>query len=138
MRFGATILGVGSVLKELESIKRLGDASVMLPAARAAAEVFRAGWASRMRRKSGKTADSIHVFDGLRIAGQQAEVKVGPSSARAHIARFLEDGYLRRNQRTRQVSHVPAFPTMSQTAEQDVDKVAQKFEEELFRRGGLS
>ncbi len=100
-----------NVLDGLKRMEKGADEKACIKALRAGGQVIRAAMQARIRRKSGKTADSIKVRKATRASNAGVpSVIVGATGDRAHIARLLETGYLRRNKRTGEVHHIPAYP----------------------------
>lgn len=102
-----------------------------------ACQPLAAAMRARIPKKTGATAKTIRVFmkKGWDVV---AEAYVGPNtrgkSARAHIARFLEYGYVRKNLQGG-ITHVPARPWLRPATDATAGRIhgifAQQFKAEL-------
>jgi hypothetical protein len=97
------------ILAGLKRMEEGADDKVALKGLRAGGKILADAMKSRIRRKSGKTADSIKVRK-YRSKEGFIGVVVGATGPRKFIGRLLETGYMRKNKRTGSTTHVPAYP----------------------------
>jgi len=139
MKAGVKITGIREVQDDLKRIGRIAGREHLLPALYAGGAVVRDEMRRIVRKKSGDTADSIAVRP-LKGPGNNeyfAAVRVGPVGAENnHVARLLQDGHLRKNLRTGNVSHIPGYPFVDPAADAKGDEAAAVIEAALLRDAG--
>lgn len=122
-----TVRGLKEAQDRLRKLSTLARRDVALPLLMAAAQPIATAWASRIRRKSGQTAGAIKVRVPKQAAGDKVQVVVN-AAYRAHVARLLEYGYIRKNKRTGTVSHIPRYPSAQPAFDSTQDQVKANLE----------
>lgn len=110
MKVAVEVRGIDAAIATLRRLGQLDRPEIINPALQAGANVLAVAWAARIRRKSGRTADAISATIAKPGAGEAYRARV-TAGARAHVARFLEYGYTRRNKRTGQITQIQAYPS---------------------------
>jgi hypothetical protein len=95
------------ITNALSRMEKAADRGACYKALRAGAAILAARMRDNVRKRTGMTAASIHVYE---VQGNEPTIGVGATGERAKVGRLLETGYLRRNQRTGSVTHEPAYP----------------------------
>lgn len=94
------------LLAGLNAMEKGADEKACMKALRAGGKVLADAMKSRIRRKSGATAESIKV-KRARVAGGDGVfgVVVGATGEHAHVGRLLETGHISPHGK-----HIPAYP----------------------------
>ncbi len=134
MKIGAKLNGAGEIVAVLRGLSKVALPENVLRAARAAALPVKLEMQRIVRKKSGELAHDIGIETLPDDQGSGAAVSVGPRSpVLFHRARLLQDGYLRHNKRTGNVSHIPGYAFVQPAADSKSGLAEAIFAREIAR-----
>lgn len=134
MKLGLSVSGTGKISQVLRNLGKIAEPARLKRALLKSGAVVADEMVRRVRKRTGTLAADIGVVELKDNTGTTGAVSVGPRSrVLYHQARLLQDGHLRKNKRTGNVSHIPGYAFVQPAIDSKGAEAEAVFAEEIAK-----